>query len=155
MKKKKIQITNSRNEEVSIGPLHIKRIIRKYLNNFESSLVAQQVKDPALRHLWHKSQRQRRIHPWPGSFHMLQVWPKKKKIKIQDKCVSCHHALVQNSPLLPSPTVKLIFLNLAQWYPRKPWLSPPKRCNHSCLCIICVSSTSLLHSQYCIAMIYL
>lgn len=38
-KKKKIQITNSRNEEISTGPLHIKRIIRKYLNNFTPTNV--------------------------------------------------------------------------------------------------------------------
>ena len=42
-----------------------------------SSLVAQQVKDPALSllwlWLWH------RFDPWPGNFLMPQVWPGKKK----------------------------------------------------------------------------
>ena len=38
-----------------------------------SSLVAQQVKALALSLLWYE------FDPWPGNFHMLQVWPKKLK----------------------------------------------------------------------------
>ena len=34
---------------------------------------AQWVKDPALQQLWHRLQ----SDPWPGNFHMLQVWPQK------------------------------------------------------------------------------
>lgn len=63
--------------------------------------------------------------------------------KIQDKCVSCHLALGQNSTLL-SPTEKLISQNLAQKCPMKPCLSHPV-VNHSFLCIIYVSITSLKH----------
>jgi len=37
----------------------------------------QQVKDQALSLQWIESDR------WPGNFHMLQEWPKKKKKKIQ------------------------------------------------------------------------
>jgi len=40
-----------------------------------SSLVAQQVKHPALSLLWH------RFEPWHGKICILQAWPKKKKKK--------------------------------------------------------------------------
>ena len=33
------------------------------------------VKDPALSLLWLG------LNPWPGNFHLLQAWPKKKKVK--------------------------------------------------------------------------
>ena len=39
------------------------------------------LKDPALPQLWHKSQLQLRFNPWPGNFHLLQVWLLKKKKK--------------------------------------------------------------------------
>ena len=48
-----------------------------------SSLVAQQVKDPALSLLWH------RFDPWPGNFRMLWAWPKKKKKKKKNHKVLC------------------------------------------------------------------
>ena len=49
--------------------------------NWRSSPVAQQVTDPALSLqqlgslLWH------RFDPWPGNFHMLQMWQNKTKAK--------------------------------------------------------------------------
>ena len=42
---------------------------------FRNSLVVQWVKDPALSLLWCG------FDPWPGKFHMLWVWQKKKKKK--------------------------------------------------------------------------
>ena len=44
-----------------------------------TSLVVQCVKDPALSLLWLRSLLWREFDPWPGNFHMLQIWPKKKK----------------------------------------------------------------------------
>ena len=32
-----------------------------------------------LNDLWHRSQLQLRFSPWPGNFHILWVWPLKKK----------------------------------------------------------------------------
>ena len=46
-----------------------------------SSHVAWWGKDPALRQLWCRRQLQRGFDPWPGNFHMPQVWPRKKKEK--------------------------------------------------------------------------
>lgn len=34
------------------------------------------VKDPAMPHWWCRSQPWLRFDPWPGNFHMSQVWPK-------------------------------------------------------------------------------
>lgn len=49
----------------------------KVLKTKQSSLVAQQ--DLALLQLWHRLQLCHGFNPWPGSFHMLGVRPKKKK----------------------------------------------------------------------------
>ena len=46
-----------------------------------SSPVAQWVKDPVLLQLWCRLQLWWGFDPWPGIFHMLQVWSKKKKKK--------------------------------------------------------------------------
>ena len=43
--------------------------------------MAQWVKDPALSLLWLRLPLQRGFDPWPGNFHMLQVWWKKGKEK--------------------------------------------------------------------------
>ena len=43
-----------------------------------SSLVVQQVKDPALQQLWCRSQLQHGFHPWPRNFHMPCAAKKKK-----------------------------------------------------------------------------
>ena len=40
-------------------------------------MVAQQVKDLALPHLWHRSQLQLRSDPWPENFHVPLVQPTK------------------------------------------------------------------------------
>ena len=40
--------------------------------------VAHQVKDPALPQLLCSSQLQLEFDPWPGNFHMPQVWPNKE-----------------------------------------------------------------------------
>ena len=32
--------------------------------------------------MWCRSQLQLRYHPWPGNFHRLKIWPKKKKKKL-------------------------------------------------------------------------
>ena len=44
----------------------------------KSSLVPQEVKDPALSLLWHG------FNPCSGNFHMLWAWPKKNKIKLKN-----------------------------------------------------------------------
>ena len=36
------------------------------------------LKDPVLPQLWHRLQLQIGFDPWPGNFHMPQVWPLKK-----------------------------------------------------------------------------
>ena len=41
--------------------------------------AAQWVKALALPQLWYRSQLWLRFSPWPGNFHMLQVWLKKGK----------------------------------------------------------------------------
>ena len=33
----------------------------------------------ALPQLWYRSQRQLKFSPWPGNFHMIQVWPQTNK----------------------------------------------------------------------------
>ena len=43
--------------------------------------VALWVKVSTLLQLWHRSQRWCGFSPWPRSFHMLWVWPEKKKRK--------------------------------------------------------------------------
>ena len=45
-----------------------------------SSLVPQEVKDPALSLQRLGSLLWRRLSPWPGNFHMPQVRPKKKRL---------------------------------------------------------------------------
>ena len=39
------------------------------------------VKDLVLLQLWQDSQLQFRFDPWPGNFHMLQVWTNMKEEK--------------------------------------------------------------------------
>ena len=46
---------------------------------------AQSVKDPALQQLWCRSHLWLVLNPWPGTFHMPRVWPKKKKEKKKKK----------------------------------------------------------------------
>ena len=48
--------------------------------------LASLVKDPALLQLWHRPQLWLGFDPWPGNFHTLQVWSKKKKKKIEILC---------------------------------------------------------------------
>ena len=43
--------------------------------------MAQQVKDPALPKLWHRSQLWLRFSPWPGNFHIATGIEEKKKKK--------------------------------------------------------------------------
>ena len=50
----------------------------------ESSLVAQQVKDPLLSLQWLGSLLWYRVDPWPGNFHLPQAWAKKKKPDVQN-----------------------------------------------------------------------
>ena len=47
--------------------------------------MVQWVKALALLQLWHRLQLQLTFDPWPRNFHILQVWPTKKKIKTQAK----------------------------------------------------------------------
>ena len=44
--------------------------------------MAQQVKDLALSLPWLRSLLWCEFIPWPGNFHMLLVWPKRKRKKI-------------------------------------------------------------------------
>ena len=44
-------------------------------------VVAQGVKDPALPQLWYRLKLKLGLDPWPRNFHVLWVWPKKKKKK--------------------------------------------------------------------------
>ena len=46
----------------------------------EVPAVSQWVKDLALLQLWCRSKLQLKFSPWPGNFHILKVWPKKKKL---------------------------------------------------------------------------
>ena len=43
-------------------------------------VVGQWVKDPALLQMWHRSPLWFVFDPWPGNFHVPQLWPKNKKI---------------------------------------------------------------------------
>ena len=49
--------------------------------SLQSSLVVQQVKDLASSEQWHGLPLCCSFYPWPGKFHMLWAWPKKKKKK--------------------------------------------------------------------------
>ena len=52
-----------------------------YLKNFLGvPFVAQWVKDLVLPQLWCRSQLWLEFSPWPRNFHMLPVWPKKKRM---------------------------------------------------------------------------
>ena len=62
--------------------MHLERM--KYLAvskhvDFWSSLVAQQVKNPALSLLQLDSLLWHRFNPWPKNFHIMWSWSKKKK----------------------------------------------------------------------------
>ena len=48
-------------------------------------LLWQQNKDLVLSLQWHRSQQQLGFDPWPGNFHMPQVWLKKEKKKKKKK----------------------------------------------------------------------
>ena len=50
----------------------------------QNSLVAQEVKDPALPMLWLRSLRCHQFNPWPRNFHKWLAWPKKKKKKLKE-----------------------------------------------------------------------
>ena len=66
----------------------IKQIIllRKFKRkNIRSSLVAQWVKDPVLSLQWLGLVPCHGFDPWPGDFHVPQVWPEKKKKKKKKK----------------------------------------------------------------------
>ena len=59
----------------------------------------QGVKDPALPH------QQLRLSPWPGNFHVLWVWPKKKRKKKEFTIVSFY--LLCSLSLMSSLNYKL------------------------------------------------
>ena len=66
-----------------MGKCTILKIIVKWGNKKKrksrSSLVAQQVGDPALLLLWLGSLLWQGFEPWLNNFHMPQAWPEKKK----------------------------------------------------------------------------
>ena len=76
----------------------------KMSKEWEIPTVVQWVKHPALLQLQCKSQPQLRYYPWPGNYHMPQIW--RKKIKNRSKQWTCmrrkdgHHPLLcpQNHP---------------------------------------------------------
>ena len=72
---------------------------------FRNSLVVQWVKDPALSLLWCG------FDPWPGKFHMLWVWQKKKKKKADwsSYCGTAKMSLTSNHEVAGS------IPGLAQW----------------------------------------
>ena len=43
------------------------------------------LRDSVLWQLWCKSQLQLRFNPWPRNFHILHIWPLKKKKKVIPK----------------------------------------------------------------------
>ena len=49
--------------------------------SFGCSYVVQWVKDPVLPQLWCRLELQCMFDPWPGNFHMLKMWQKRKKQK--------------------------------------------------------------------------
>ena len=51
--------------------------------------LSQRVKDTVFSQLWHRLQLRLRSDPWPRTFHMPQVWPKKFiYIKYVSSCIS-------------------------------------------------------------------
>ena len=56
-----------------------------------SSLVEEQVKDPASSLLWLGSLLWHKFHPWSGNFHMLQVQQKKN---LKKNYINTHFFLV-------------------------------------------------------------
>ena len=74
--------------------------------------------------------------------------------KIQGKCVLCHHAFMQNSPLL-SPPRKLIFQNLAQRCPVKPCLPHPLKLITPSFMSSVYVAPQLWHFKYFIEIIHL
>ena len=68
--------------------------------------MAQRVNDLALSLQWLESLLWCSFDPWPGNFHMLWVWPKKKKIKCQCNrtyihFVVCSHEISLRRPFPP------------------------------------------------------
>ena len=66
------------------------------------------LKDPALLHLWHRSQLWLRFSPWTGNFHMAWVQPLKKKEKEKGKKmgVDCAFSVqLECCPALNTPTL--------------------------------------------------
>ena len=68
--------------------------------------------DPALSQVW------LRFHPWPENFHMLWVWPKKKKIIIKSN-KNCSNGVPMVAQWLTNPIrnheVAGSIPGLAQW----------------------------------------
>ena len=58
-------------------PLFLKFLNHPPPKKTRSSLMAQQVKDLVLSLQWHRSLLWPGLDPWPGSFHIPWVWPKK------------------------------------------------------------------------------
>ena len=63
--------------------------------------MAQQVKDPALSLPWLRLLLWNGFDPWPGTFHMPWVWPKKTKTKTKTKkriyCVELRETFAKQS----------------------------------------------------------
>ena len=57
-----------------------KGVLQSFKILYLSSLVDQQVKDPALALLWLRSPLWHGFNPWTGKFHMPWAWPKDKKL---------------------------------------------------------------------------
>ena len=64
------------------------------------SSLMQGVKDLVLLLLWHRLQLWHGFDPWPGNFHVLQVWVKKEKTKrkhYKKKQTQAHHIQIADS----------------------------------------------------------
>ena len=54
-------------------------------SQIQSSVPSSGLKDPVLLQLQHRLPLWLRVNPWPRKFHMLQMWPQRKKRKKERK----------------------------------------------------------------------
>ena len=90
----------------------------------EVPTVVQWVKDLVLLQLWHRLQLQLEFDPWPGNFHMLQVWP--KKIWLPDVSLQMSPelwCLLWNTNTDVKYKLMLTFSSYFRWTLLKPWFS--------------------------------
>ena len=84
--------------------------------------MAQQVKDPALPQPWRRLKLWYGFDPWPGNFHMPQMWPKKKKMVIKHHYIEkgmWNYVYLDNKKFFPKSRVnciKMVIVVVLGWW---------------------------------------